>query len=369
MEIIIKPYDIEFMPYPGIYRLKLPLTGSPLKYVNAYLLTSSSGHLLIDTGWNTKDTFLSLTNQLDAIGIKLSDISRIVITHAHIDHYGMAARIQRSCGGTLAMHWLEKKMAALCYRNIRQFACQSNRQLRTCGVDEKYIPDPQELVDRFVRLVEFVSPDVVYHGGETLQFDRFNFKIIWTPGHSPGHICLYEKTYKIFFSGDHVLPGITSHVGLNPMMASNPLDGYIRSLNALLFLDIELILPAHGRPFKGSESRLKQLISHHQNRKAEIRQHFVSLNRPASAFDLATAMSWYAKGQPTSWHILSDFDKRLAITEVMAHLESMVTNGELFKNIDSGIIYYGLTGKTEGMNKEATVISRGGIAPTIDSFN
>ena len=339
------PYYNDPMPFPGVYRLKLPLTGSPLKYVNAYLLPAPSGHLLIDTCWNTEESDVALAQQLEAIGIQMEEIKRIVITHAHVDHYGLAARVLRRCNATLSMHELEEKMVELRYRNTEAFAIESNALLRSSGVEEQYVPDPQEMVDRFDRLVLYTAPDIRYKGGETLVHGGFEFQIIWTPGHSPGHVCLYDPNHKIFFSGDHVLPGITSHIGINPKAGPNPLDDYTRSLNELLALDVELMLPAHGPPIKGFERRLKQIMTHHSDRKDEILKLLGEQDGPANAFELVTAMKWYSKGRPTAWRTLRDFDQRLAIAEVMAHLASLVSDGKLTENIQNGVVYY----QPEGM--------------------
>ena len=161
------------IPYQGVCRLKLPLAGSPLKYVNAYLLPSPAGHLLIDTGWNTDDTNDALTRQLQTFGLHAEDIARIVITHAHVDHYGMAAKVRRRSKAQLIMHAVEEKMISLRYRQVRQFAHDTNQLLRSGGIEEKYIQDPQASVDRFGRLVEFAAPDVVLQGGETLMHAGF----------------------------------------------------------------------------------------------------------------------------------------------------------------------------------------------------
>ena len=334
------PYYNDPMPYPGVYRLKLPLTGSPLKYVNAYLLPAPSGHLLIDTCWHTEESDVALTRQLDAIGIQTGEIKHILITHAHVDHYGLAARVLQRCNARLSMHELEEKMVKLRYLNTKAFAIESNALLRTSGVKEQYVPDPQEMIDRFDRLVLYTAPDTLYKGGETLTHEGFAFQIIWTPGHSPGHICLYDPNHKIFFSGDHVLPGITSHVGINPKAGPNPLDDYTHSLSELHALDVELMLPAHGPPIKGFNRRLKQIIAHHHERKAEILELLGEQGRPATAFELVTAMKWYSKGRAAAWQTLRDFDQRLAIAEVMAHLVSLASDGDLTKKSQNGVVYY-----------------------------
>ncbi|RJQ75206.1 MAG: MBL fold metallo-hydrolase [Desulfobacteraceae bacterium] len=334
------PYYNDPMPYPGVYRLKLPLAGSPLKYVNGYLLPSASGHLLIDTGWNTEDTDIALAQQLEAIGLQSADITRIVITHAHIDHCGLAAKLMRRSKARLIMHAIEEKMTLLRYRRTRRFAHDSNQLLAKGGLDERYLPDPQEMVDRFARLVDFAAPDVVYRGGETLTQAEFEFQILWTPGHSPGHICLYDPAHKLFFSGDHVLPGITSHIGIGPESGTNPLDDYTGSLKRFRDLAVDMVLPSHGPPFKGFARRTKQILSHHEQRKAEILKILAEQTRALNAFQLVKAMTWHAKGRPAGWQSLRDFDKRLALTEVMAHLESLVTDGRLLKQDSDGAVYY-----------------------------
>jgi glyoxylase-like metal-dependent hydrolase (beta-lactamase superfamily II) len=330
------------MPYPGIYRLKLPLTGSPLKYVNVYLLPSAEGHMLIDTGWNTEDTHISLTRQLEDIGARISDIRRIVITHTHVDHYGLAAAMVRISKAQLVMHAKEKEMAQLRYRHTRRYAEKSNRQLRTGGMKETYLLEPQEMVERFDRLVGFVAPEIVCQGGETLRHAGFEFRILWTPGHSPGHICLYEPHHRLFFSGDHVLPGITSHIGVCPNCSPNPLDDYTLALQRLRHLDVGLLLPAHGSPVRGLAERVEQILKHHSHRKAEIMDIVSRREGAASAFDLVTAMSWYSRIKPVEWHFLRDFDKRLAMTEVMAHLESLVADGRLIRQSLNGLVHYRL---------------------------
>jgi hypothetical protein len=106
------------------------------------------------------------------------------------------------------------------------------------------------------------------------------------------------------------------------------------------------MLPAHGPPIKGFERRLGQVITHHRHRKDEILQLLTAQNGSASPFDLVTAMAWYSKGRPTAWHTLRDFDQRLAIAEVMAHLESLAGDGDLLKSVRHGIVSYSIIEKS-----------------------
>lgn len=332
-------------PYPGIHRLRLPLTGSPLKYVNSYLLPGRDGHLLIDTGWNTADTFGAFMQQLAAAGLQPADIKRLVITHAHIDHYGMAARLLQHADAHLIMHALEAQMIALRYRNPRQYTGQSNTLLREAGAAEDLLADTRQVADRFARLTGTVEPHTMLHGGERLRHARFAFEVIWTPGHSPGHICLYEPAHKLLFSGDHVLPGITPNVGRYPQSGANPLEDYLASLKRIRSLDVRLVLPAHGPPMTGFTRRVDQILAHHEKRKDEILRIIAEQTAPITAYALVQAMRWYAKRRPIAWQSLRIFDQRLAVSEVSAHLASLAAEGRLVKRNTAGADYYQLPAK------------------------
>jgi glyoxylase-like metal-dependent hydrolase (beta-lactamase superfamily II) len=334
------PYYTDPEPFPGIYRLKLPLAGSPLKYINAYLLPSPQGHLLIDTGWNTEDTRIAVSQQLEEHGFRLEDISLIAITHAHIDHYGLTAWVMRRSGAKLLMHVVEEEMVKSRYRKARRFAEESNILLRTTGIEEKFVPDPNQTAARFARLVEIAVPDHTWKDGDILIHAGFELHVLWTPGHSPGHVCLYDPNHKILFSGDHVLPGITSHIGLGPGSGPSPLDDYTAALERCRPLDVELMLPSHGPPLKGFERRVRQILDHHRQRKNEILDIMAGSRDSWNVFRLVQAMTWRSRIKPAAWQDLRDFDKRLAITEVMAHTESLAYEGRLEKRPRDGIVYY-----------------------------
>ena len=95
---------------PGIHWLKLPISLAEvtLTHVNAYLIQGDSGYLLVDAGWNTEESFDSLQKQMAEMGANVKDISQIVVTHVHPDHYGLAGRVKRMSGARLALHDIEK---------------------------------------------------------------------------------------------------------------------------------------------------------------------------------------------------------------------------------------------------------------------
>jgi glyoxylase-like metal-dependent hydrolase (beta-lactamase superfamily II) len=118
--------------------------------------------------------------------------------------------------------------------------------------------------------VQIAYPDRTLDGGEEIPCGRYAFRVIWTPGHSAGHICLYDRGNKVLLSGDHVLPHITPSVGLHVRATSNPLADYLDSLQLIGKLEAELVLPGHGEPFEGLPERTDELLAHHHRRLEEV---------------------------------------------------------------------------------------------------
>ena len=322
---------------PGIHWLKLPITirDTSLTHVNAYLVQGDDGYLLVDAGWNTSEVFDSLQKQLAEIGAEIKDISQIVVTHIHPDHYGLAGRIKQLANAKLALHDVEKGLIASRYINTNKLLEQIARWLDINGVPPDELP---HIRDATLGLEQFVTPaypDVTLHGGETISTGMFTFQVLWTPGHSAGHICLYEPEKKVLISGDHILPKITSNISRHPQSGENPLGRYLNSLNSLKQLDIELILPGHESPFAELEPRIDELIQHHEQRNLEILA--TTKGEPKTAYQIVKELTW---GGGTGWQDMPFFHKRLAIFETLAHLELMTINGQTGKLSRDSIIYY-----------------------------
>ena len=323
---------------PGIHRLKLPIPNLPIRYVNAYLVQGNNGALLIDTGWNTQEIFESLTKQLAEVGTNFKDITQIVITHIHPDHYGLAGRLKQLSGAKIALHYIEEKLIDLRYIRMNELLHQTGQWLHTNGVPADNLP---ELQTASVEIAKFVTPattDVILYGGETISTGRFNFNVLLTPGHSPGHISLYEPSQKILISGDHILPTITPNIGLHPQSSDNPLGSYIDSLNALKHLDVNLVLPGHENPFTTFQARIDELIQHHKQRNSKILQ--IIKAEQKTAYQITTGITWISDISSTGWQNLTPLNKRLALLEIIAHLESMRSDGKVSKFTRDGITYY-----------------------------
>jgi len=192
-------------------------------------------------------------------------------------------------------------------------------------------------------MVKFVAPapsDVTLEGGETINFKPFSFKVLWTPGHSPGHICLYESKEKFLISGDHILPNITPNVGFHPQSSPSPLADFLNSLDVVARLEVNFILPGHGEVFYDLKSRIGELRKHHEERNLEIMATLKA--KPKTAYQIATELTWGGNTNQASYEDLNAWDKRLAVLETLAHLELLLTKREITKFQDGGAIYYKL---------------------------
>ncbi len=323
--------------FPGIHWIKMPIPmdESSLAHVNIYLIQGESGYLLVDSGWNTSESFDTLQKNLAEIGADIKEISQILVTHVHPDHYGMAGRIKKLSGASITMHDIEKGLIAPRYVTMDELLKQTDRWLVTNGLPHDEMVGMRDATVGLERFIVPAYPDITLHGGETITTGLFNFQVIWTPGHSSGHICLYEQEEKILIAGDHVLPTITPNISLHPQSVENPLGSYINSLNDMKQLDTELILPGHEKPFTRLTPRIDEIIRHHEQRNREILA--MVKDEPKTAYDIAMDVTW---GVNASWQDLPNFHKRMAIFETLAHLELMVANSQVKKLSQDSVIYY-----------------------------
>ena len=312
----------------GIHMLELPLPFS-LGIVNVWLVSLESGWLLIDTGMQTDACFDALARALEGLSVEWRDIRRILLTHIHPDHMGLASRLIPLTGAPLDMHRAD-------YELLNQIVdIDIHRQwereiLTTAGVP----PEMRDLVlssmFEIQRSFERLTPDRLLTGGETIACAHGSFEIIWTPGHSPGHVCLYDRSRRVLISGDHILQHISPNLGWQP--GRDALGEFLSSLDRIAALEVDLVLPSHGAPFSGHREWVRKTQEHHADRCARI----VAL--VAGGADTAHLIA----GQLWNRH-LSPFHYRFAIFEVMAHLEYLERRGALRAD-RSGPVYHWASG-------------------------
>ena len=323
--------------FPGIHWIKLPITmeDAGITHVNVYLIKGTKGYLLVDSGWNTDDSFATFHNYLLKHGIGFEDIKQILVTHVHPDHYGMAGHIKQLSGAKLIMHHIEKDFIRPRYIDMNELLGLTDKQLRANGFSEQETAALRDATLGLENMIVPTMPDITLHNGESIKNGTFNFRAIWSPGHSSGHICLYEREKKLLLSGDHILPRITPNVSLNPQSIDNPLGRYIESLQQIRKLDVDLTLPGHDEPFKNLKERIDEIIRHHNQRNREILLTLASGEK--TAHNIAQGITWGSNG---GWKDLPPFHQRMALFETLAHLEMMAGENRVDKYLRQGINYY-----------------------------
>jgi glyoxylase-like metal-dependent hydrolase (beta-lactamase superfamily II) len=318
---------------PGVHLIRLPLTGSPLRHTNGYLIRGDDGWTLVDCGWNLPDVLEALTTQLDDMGAKLQDIRRLVITHFHADHYGLAGTLVGLTQCRLLMHRLDWLYVQNELSDFDGTIARFDYWLRLNGAPPEMLSEEQRRTADMFRRYTIQAPDEQLEDGQRIIAGEHEFQVVWTPGHTSGHICLWDEQRKTILTGDHVLDPISPNVSLSREGQGNPLGEYLQSLRKVAELDADLVLPAHGEPFNGAARRVNELLAHHDEREAEVLEAVSHGER--TAYEVSAALPWTRRRRTLA--DLSMGQQRMALTETIAHLEELRSRGLIHLERRDGI--------------------------------
>jgi glyoxylase-like metal-dependent hydrolase (beta-lactamase superfamily II) len=300
---------------PGLWSLPVPIPGNPLRYTLSYLIAGDSGLVLVDPGMNTEETWLALQAGLAGAGASPADITGIVVTHVHPDHHGLSGRLRDVSGAWIAMHPAEQdSLPARLWDDVRSPA-EDRRWLRACGVPDDIAAELVISPEGIRWVLDMVEPSVLLADGDLVPLPGRRLRAVWTPGHTPGHLCLHEETEDVLLTGDHVLPRISPNIGLQPHAADPPLAAYLSALQRTAKYDSAEALPAHEYRFHGLADRTRMLLAHHDRRCAEILAVTDRLG-PATTWQVTQELSW-SRG----WGAVTGMMRRAALAETAAHLE------------------------------------------------
>jgi glyoxylase-like metal-dependent hydrolase (beta-lactamase superfamily II) len=298
----------------------LPVGVNAVDSVNMHVLADGDRVTLVDCGvWrpDLPDGGLAAVEAgLESAGYALSDVARIVVTHAHIDHYGLAGRLLEVTGAELTMHTLTD-LDCEKYRHPDTARARRRDTYADHGVSETERTDLADHLSRWLPyLHSVVEASRRLRGGEELVIGGDRWDVIHTPGHSLGHVCLWSEARGVLLSGDHLLPGITPPVSFERGFDADPLRSYLDSLRLIAGLGPALVFPGHGRPFGDVTGRIEAILRNKVRRLESIRR--AIRERPSTVTELADRL--VAKA------VLAH-QRQLAISETLAHIAYLRWSG------------------------------------------
>ncbi|KRE39388.1 hypothetical protein ASG73_03435 [Janibacter sp. Soil728] len=298
---------------PGLWSIPVPIPDSPLRYVLIHLLAHEHGLLVLDAGWDHEDAWTALTQGIIGTGHALTDVSGIVVTHMHPDHFGLAPRLREESDAWIGMHPADA--ALVLEQNPEQVAAaraDAVAQLVAAGAPDALLVGAGTIAMERLPLDHGVDRELL--DGDTLRIVGSELTVVHTPGHTPGHICLFDDRRRLFFSGDHVLPRISPHIAVIPGQQIDPLGEYLASLRKVAAFDPDEVLPAHEYRFRGLGSRARELVGHHEERLDELLAAIRSLPAP-TANEVCDQLTWSRPILTMAPHL-----RRMALRETIAHL-------------------------------------------------
>ena len=315
------------VPELPVHRLEIP-TPYAVGPVNAYLIMAQP-LTLIDAGINTPDGEAALVAGLRERDVTIADLERVLITHAHPDHYGLVHLVQETSGA--AVFFPEREIARV---RDRQMLFEVGRLLVQAGMPLELLFKMDQARKRDPRPGIRHDEVVLVRDGDAFDFDEgFDLRAHFLPGHTGGHVVYLEEKARVLFAGDQLLPDVSPNPLLEPSLDEpgerrHSLKEYLESLDALLTMDPALVYPGHGDPVKDPASLIRRTIEHHKTRKVEV----AAMLDGAGKTPYELAMQMYPD--------VSGYEAFLAVSEIVAHLDLVVEEDGAVVQERDGITFY-----------------------------
>jgi glyoxylase-like metal-dependent hydrolase (beta-lactamase superfamily II) len=309
-------------PLPDLYGIELP-TPFPVGPITVYLAAAAGEPLtLVDTGPRTPYTRAALDTGLARLGYAVADLERIVVTHAHADHFGLAADLKAGSGAEVVTHpWNVDALTDHAGDRERYTAFYADL-LRRAAVPAHVLAAVYEATRAVNDFAASVAVDRTVDEGALLPLAGRTWQVLHTPGHAAGLICLYEPEGGTLLSSDHLLADISSNAVVEPPPPGHAerlrsLALYRDTLQRVAAMDVRLALPSHGPLIHDVAGLVARRLAFHQER----------LDRILEAL---------CAGAQTTWDVTlalfpgrSPLDTFLAVSEVIGHLDILEMEGRI----------------------------------------
>ena len=324
---------------PGVKWMRMPLGGS-LAFINVWAIEDGDGWTVVDTGMHNDET-CEAWRRLFETALGGRPVTRVIVTHLHPDHVGVAGWITRRFGCRLSMTQLEYLQCRMLMADTDRAAPQEALDFyRRAGWDDEALDRYRSRFGDFGRSIAPL-PDSFHRlrDGDVVCIGAHEWRIVVGSGHSPEHACLHCPALGLLISGDQVLPRISSNVSVHATEPdADPLTDWLTSLariERLVPADV-LVLPAHNDPFLGLHTRLRHLINSHERGLERLQK---ALAEPRRAVDVFGSLFARAIGPS----LLG-----MATGESLAHLNCLIGRGQAVATQDAdGVVWYRSTQRNE----------------------
>lgn len=306
--------------------LRVPIP-YPMKFVTV-LIDTASPVTLIDTALHTPEALSALEAGLAELNLTFKDIERIIVTHHHPDHYGLAGWLQQQNGAPILMLQEEVDRGEKYWSRWDYWKNEHDQHLLSHGLPLENQPslDSAMLKSRNRMILGDVTP---VQPGDSLSLSGTEFEVLWLPGHADGHLGLWNPDLSLLIAGDVILERITPNIGRYAYTREDPLGDYFNTLKQVEALNpARTVIGHYGPVIENAAERAKEIADHHHERLEEILQ---ALEQPMNAYDLSLQLFQRE---------LDTFGRRFALAEVIAHLEYLRFRNQLQMEQVDGVWRY-----------------------------
>jgi glyoxylase-like metal-dependent hydrolase (beta-lactamase superfamily II) len=319
----------------GIHRLAIP-TPFMVGRVNAYLIEDSP-LTLVDSGPNSAKALDELEQGLRALGHSVEDIELLVITHQHIDHFGLASILARRSGAEVAaLGALAPFLARFGHAADQDDRFAEQLMLRH-GIPPDIVTALRSVAASFRGWGAAVEVTRQLSHGDEMEFRDRTLRVLHRPGHSPSDTVFHDEQRGILLAADHLIAHISSNPLLaRPLEAENEYTGprpqalitYMASLEETRAMDLELVLPGHGRPITNHADLIEERFRMHHRRAEKI--HSLIATQPHSAHEIAQEL----------WGNVAVTQAYLTLSEVLGHVDLLLRDGRVVEREDDGVVRF-----------------------------